>query len=85
MRGRAASARRVVRGGSYLNDADRTRAAYRENRNPRNEHENQGFRVMLPPAAAGPEPAAEPGELRPRAGPSPAAVFGPPARSRPFR
>jgi formylglycine-generating enzyme required for sulfatase activity len=45
-----------MRGGSYWNDADRARAAYRNIRNPGIENDNQGFRVLLP---AGPEPAAK--------------------------
>ncbi len=49
-----AGARRVVRGGSYWNVADRTRSAYRVYGDPGSEHGNQGFRVMLP-VAAGPE------------------------------
>ena len=39
-----------MRGGSFWNDADRTRAAYRNIRNPGNEIRNQGFRVLLPGA-----------------------------------
>ncbi len=51
----AASAWRVVRGGCYWSGAVRTRAACRGDWDPGDEHENRGFRVLLPPAAAGPE------------------------------
>lgn len=36
-----------MRGGSYWNDANRARSAYRNNRNPADEFRNNGFRVLL--------------------------------------
>lgn len=40
----------MIRGGSYWNDADRARAAYRNRNDPGIEIRNQGFRVVLPVA-----------------------------------
>ena len=37
--------RRVVRGGSFNNTEDNARCAYRNNRNPNNRNDNNGFRV----------------------------------------
>jgi len=44
-----------MRGGSYWNEAQWARSAYRNIRNPRIEIRNQGFRVVLP-AAPNPRP-----------------------------
>jgi len=46
---------RVIRGGSFRDDAQRARAANRNRRNPEIENENLGFRVVLP-AAPSPRP-----------------------------
>ena len=51
----AASARRVVRGGSCWLNAGRTRAAYRYHGDPVIELVGIGFRVLLPPLSSGPE------------------------------
>ncbi|WP_419192134.1 SUMF1/EgtB/PvdO family nonheme iron enzyme [Engelhardtia mirabilis] len=49
-------AHRVLRGGSYWNDADNCRSAYRNRNRPWRRNDNVGFRVVLPsprrPAAA---------------------------------
>ena len=50
-----ASARRVVRGGSSWSDPDWSRTAYRWDWDPGDELVVRGFRVLLPPAVAGPE------------------------------
>jgi hypothetical protein len=39
--------RRVLRGGSWINNQDNTRAAYRNNNNPDKRNNNIGFRVVL--------------------------------------
>ena len=41
---------RVLRGGSYWNTADRCRSANRNRNRPRRRNDNNGFRVVLPPA-----------------------------------
>jgi|GEM_PF-2644511 len=58
LRTRAFTARRVVRGGSYRNNARRCRSAYRNANEPENRNRNIGFRL----AAAQPwaEPTADP-------------------------
>jgi hypothetical protein len=43
---------RVVRGGSWNNNARNCRAAYRNTRTPGNRNNNIGFRVAAAPAAA---------------------------------
>ena len=40
--------KRVMRGGCYLRDADRMRSAYRNPRSPEADHEDYGFRVLIP-------------------------------------
>lgn len=40
---------RVLRGGSWNNDARNTRAAYRNNNRPDNFNDNNGFRLVLSP------------------------------------
>lgn len=55
----------MIRGGSYRNDAERCRSAYRNRRNPRNDNDNVGFRLVLPSPW---------GARRPRAGPDPCAA-----------
>ncbi len=47
-RGATASAERVVRGGSFWFDADRSRSAFRVPRLPKIEDANQGFRILIP-------------------------------------
>ena len=47
--GKANGARRVVRGGSWNNNEDNVRAAYRNRNNTDNRNDNQGFRVALSP------------------------------------
>ncbi|MBN2054538.1 SUMF1/EgtB/PvdO family nonheme iron enzyme [bacterium] len=37
---------RVIRGGSWNNDADNCRSAYRNRRNPDNRNRNRGFRLV---------------------------------------
>ena len=71
-------ARRVVRGGRYWNETRNMRSAYRNEDDPRNVIRNVGFRVCL---SAAPEPAAERGKLRPRAGSSPAVDLRVPPRA----
>ena len=39
---------RVNRGGSYLNNAENCRAAYRNNWQPENRNNNIGFRLVVP-------------------------------------
>ena len=46
--------RRVVRGGSFNNTADFARCAYRNNRNPNNRNNNNGFRVGVAAAHSSP-------------------------------
>jgi formylglycine-generating enzyme required for sulfatase activity len=41
----------VNRGGSWNNDADNARAAYRNNWNPDNRNDNLGFRLASPGAS----------------------------------
>ena len=38
---------RVVRGGSWNNNQDNARAAYRNNNDPDNRNDNNGFRVVV--------------------------------------
>ncbi|HIP73444.1 MAG TPA: hypothetical protein EYH05_18860 [Anaerolineae bacterium] len=38
---------RVLRGGSWINNANNVRAAYRNNNNPDNRNNNNGFRVVV--------------------------------------
>jgi hypothetical protein len=65
---RAYYARRVVRGGSYWNNARRCRSAYRNANEPGNRNRNQGFRL----AAAHPLEvrAADPALVAPDLGPA---------------
>jgi len=37
----------VVRGGSWNNNQNNVRCAYRNNRNPNNRNNNRGFRVVV--------------------------------------
>jgi len=46
------SARRVIRGGSWNNDPDNARAAYRNDNHPTNRNDNLGFRLVLAPRPA---------------------------------
>jgi formylglycine-generating enzyme required for sulfatase activity len=46
LRGRANS-HRVVRGGAFNNNQRNVRCAYRNNRNPDNRNDNNGFRVVV--------------------------------------
>ncbi|MCL2806042.1 MAG: SUMF1/EgtB/PvdO family nonheme iron enzyme [Treponema sp.] len=39
---------RVIRGGSWNNDGQNLRSAYRNNNNPDNRNNNIGFRVVRP-------------------------------------
>jgi len=41
---------RVVRGGTYWNNARNCRVAYRNNNHPTNRNDNIGFRVVLSPS-----------------------------------
>ncbi len=50
----------VVRGGSFNNDQDNARSAYRNNRNPNNRNDNNGFRVGVAAAHFSPCSAALP-------------------------
>lgn len=51
---------RVVRGGSFNNNARNVRCAVRNNNNPNNRNENNGFRVVvshtIPKRQSGPAP-----------------------------
>ena len=72
--------RRVMRGGSYRNPAQRCRSAYRNIRDPRNEIRNQGFRVLL---SSAPNPRPRP--ARPSVPSRPAPIRGRrPRACRPF-
>jgi len=44
---RAARTRRVLRGGSFNNNRNNARCAYRNNNNPDNRNNNIGFRVCV--------------------------------------
>lgn len=59
-----------MRGGSFRNDADRLRSANRNRRNPRNDNDNVGFRVVLP-VAPNPRPARRETRRRPEQAPAP--------------
>lgn len=64
-----------MRGGTYWNDADRCRSAYRNDNDPGNADDNLGFRLVRPaPSALGPAQ----GRLRP------ARRFRPGRVARPF-
>ena len=41
------------RGGSYFNDAQNCRAAYRNHNDPANRNDNIGFRLVLSPQLTG--------------------------------
>lgn len=45
---RAIGSERALRGGSWNNNDQNTRAAYRNNNNPHNRNNNVGFRVVEP-------------------------------------
>ncbi len=47
VRGAVQTQHRVVRGGAFNNNERNVRCAYRNNRNPHNRNQNQGFRVVL--------------------------------------
>lgn len=47
MQGVVQKQHRVVRGGAFNNNERALRCAYRNNRNPNNRNDNQGFRVVL--------------------------------------
>ncbi len=38
----------MIRGGSWNDDPDRARSAYRNRRHPADRNDNQGFRLVLP-------------------------------------
>jgi hypothetical protein len=42
---------RVLRGGSFNNNAQNVRCAYRNRNNPNNHNDNNGFRVILRPTS----------------------------------
>lgn len=44
----ASSKRRVLRGGSFINNRQDVRSAYRNRNNPDNRNRNIGFRVVAP-------------------------------------
>lgn len=44
----ATGSERALRGGAWNNNDQNTRAAYRNNNNPRNRNNNVGFRVVEP-------------------------------------
>ena len=48
----ATGGQRVIRGGSYRDDADGARAAYRDRRDPEIGSQVLGFRVLLPAVPA---------------------------------
>jgi formylglycine-generating enzyme required for sulfatase activity len=45
--GLAGNVARVLRGGSYNNEGSNLRCAYRNNNNPNNRNDNNGFRVVV--------------------------------------
>ena len=47
---------RVIRGGSWINDARNVRAAYRNHDHPSNRNDNRGFRLARAPEPAEPAP-----------------------------
>jgi formylglycine-generating enzyme required for sulfatase activity len=51
--GRPSGSNRVIRGGSWNNNAINCRAANRNNNWPDNRNNNLGFRFVLPPAQPG--------------------------------
>ena len=40
-------ARKVLRGGTFINNQNRAAASYRNNNNPNNRNNNNGFRVVV--------------------------------------
>jgi formylglycine-generating enzyme required for sulfatase activity len=53
MRGQTRNAPRVLRGGAFNNNPRNVRCAYRNNNDPDNRNDNNGFRVVLSTLAAG--------------------------------